>query len=236
MIRVSEIFGPTVQGEGPLIGKPTVFVRTGGCDYRCRWCDTLYAVLPELSNQWSPMAPAEILDRVKELTKGAPILITLSGGNPAMHDLGPLIDLGHSQDFRFSLETQGSLARDWFSKLDWLFLSPKPPSSGEQTDWNKFDECLGKAAPANIALKITLFDDADYRFAKSAAARYPDLPLYLQVGNPAYLEDDKKTDNNSEELMARYRWLVEKVAEDQWFEPTLLPQLHVLTWGMKPGH
>jgi 7-carboxy-7-deazaguanine synthase len=46
-ILISEIFGPTVQGEGPLVGRPTVFVRTGGCDYRCAWCDTLYAVLPE---------------------------------------------------------------------------------------------------------------------------------------------------------------------------------------------
>ena len=39
-IAISEIFGPTIQGEGALIGKPTVFVRTGGCDYRCSWCDT----------------------------------------------------------------------------------------------------------------------------------------------------------------------------------------------------
>ncbi|RWD90497.1 MAG: 7-carboxy-7-deazaguanine synthase QueE, partial [Mesorhizobium sp.] len=56
-IRISEIFGPTVQGEGPLIGRPTVFVRTGGCDYRCRWCDTLYAVLPEFREDWTLMTP-----------------------------------------------------------------------------------------------------------------------------------------------------------------------------------
>jgi 7-carboxy-7-deazaguanine synthase len=43
-IRISEIFGPTIQGEGVLIGLPTVFVRTGGCDYRCSWCDSLHAV------------------------------------------------------------------------------------------------------------------------------------------------------------------------------------------------
>jgi 7-carboxy-7-deazaguanine synthase len=42
-ILISEIFGPTIQGEGALVGKPTVFVRTGGCDYRCDWCDTVYA-------------------------------------------------------------------------------------------------------------------------------------------------------------------------------------------------
>lgn len=46
-IAVSEIFGPTVQGEGAVIGKPTVFVRTGGCDYPCSWCDSKFAVLPE---------------------------------------------------------------------------------------------------------------------------------------------------------------------------------------------
>ena len=58
-IRVSEIFGPTVQGEGALIGKPTVFVRTGGCDFRCSWCDTLHAVLPAHRHDWSPMTPEE---------------------------------------------------------------------------------------------------------------------------------------------------------------------------------
>ena len=64
-IRISEIFGPTVQGEGPLIGCPTVFVRTGGCDYRCSWCDTLYAVLPEFSGDWRAMSEAEILQRYR---------------------------------------------------------------------------------------------------------------------------------------------------------------------------
>jgi len=64
-IRISEIFGPTIQGEGPLIGKPTVFVRTAGCDYRCAWCDTLYAVLPDYHGEWSSMTPAAIMTRVK---------------------------------------------------------------------------------------------------------------------------------------------------------------------------
>ena len=65
-IRISEIFGPTIQGEGPLVGRPTVFVRTGGCDYRCTWCDTLYAVLPEYHDEWTPMTPAAIMARVNE--------------------------------------------------------------------------------------------------------------------------------------------------------------------------
>ena len=44
---VVEVFGPTIQGEGELAGVPTAFVRFGGCDYRCTWCDSLHAVLPE---------------------------------------------------------------------------------------------------------------------------------------------------------------------------------------------
>ncbi len=63
-IRISEIFGPTVQGEGALIGMPTVFVRTGGCDFRCSWCDTLYAVDPAFRADWKPMSATEVLDEV----------------------------------------------------------------------------------------------------------------------------------------------------------------------------
>src|SRR5215469_18886340 len=89
-IAVSEIFGPTIQGEGPLIGRPTVFVRTGGCDYRCRWCDTLYAVLPEYRDDWTPLTAEKIVARVNALTADRPALVTVSGGNPALQPLEPL--------------------------------------------------------------------------------------------------------------------------------------------------
>ena len=127
-IRISEIFGPTVQGEGALIGKPTVFVRTGGCDFRCRWCDTLYAVLPAYRHDWAPMRPEDILARVEELTGGVPVLVTLSGGNPAIQPLGRLIALGKERGHRFAMETQGSVANDWFaSSTGWCCRPSRPP-------------------------------------------------------------------------------------------------------------
>jgi 7-carboxy-7-deazaguanine synthase len=125
VLRISEIFGPTVQGEGALIGKPTVFVRTGGCDFRCSWCDTLHAVLPAYRHDWTPMTPEEILARVGELTGGVPVLITLSGGNPAIQPIGRLIALGKERNHRFAMETQGSVADVCFAELDWLVLSPQ---------------------------------------------------------------------------------------------------------------
>lgn len=237
-IRISEIFGPTVQGEGALIGKPTVFVRTGGCDFRCSWCDTLYAVLPEYRHDWAPMMPEDILARIEQLTGGKPILVTISGGNPAIQPLGRLIALGKERHHRFAMETQGSVSDDWFANLDWLVLSPKPPSSGMSTDWAAFDACLAAVGGGpRTVLKVVVFDEADYDYARAAAARYPLLPLYLSVGNhtPAEPNEAGRGGVDQAGLFARFRWLVNKVASDRWFEATVLPQLHVLAWGNERG-
>ncbi len=236
-INIVEIFGPTIQGEGALIGQPTVFVRTGGCDYRCSWCDTLYAVDSDSRHGWIPMTPSAIWERVAKLSENQPLMVSLSGGNPATQPLAPLIELGQKQNYRFALETQGSVARNWFSLLDVLTLSPKPPSSGMETDWNKFDACLSAAGDkSQTSMKIVIFDDDDYSYAKDAAKRYPHLPVYLQPGNhtpPPPDQSDAPID--IEGVQARLDWLIGKVTDDHWFDATVLPQLHVLIWGNKRG-
>jgi 7-carboxy-7-deazaguanine synthase len=236
-ILVSEIFGPTVQGEGPLIGRPTVFVRGGGCDYRCSWCDTLFAVLPAFKDDWTPMSAEAVMARVQEISGGRPLLVTLSGGNPALQPFGPLIDLGRAKGYGFALETQGSTAQDWFAKLDWLVLSPKPPSAGMETDWAALARCVRAAGPATqVCLKIVVFDEADYTYARAASARHPDLPVTLQVGNPLPpIPGDPAVAPDRADLLARFRWLVERAAGDRWFEARVLPQLHVLAWGNERG-
>jgi 7-carboxy-7-deazaguanine synthase len=236
-VRISEIFGPTIQGEGPLIGRPTVFVRTAGCDYRCTWCDTLYAVLPEYHDEWVWMTAPQIIERVNELAGGNPVLVSLSGGNPALQPLHPLIALGRRNRLSFALETQSSMSQAWFAELDWLILSPKPPSSGMTTDWNALEACVEAAeGKPRCVLKIVVFDDADYCYAQAVAARYPALPVYLQVGNPAPLTGSAMAeDANIDDLLSSFRWLAGKVTADRWFAATVLPQLHVLAWGNKRG-
>jgi 7-carboxy-7-deazaguanine synthase len=238
-IRISEIFGPTIQGEGPLIGRPSIFVRTGGCDYRCNWCDTLYAVLPEYRDEWTLMTPPEIMARVNELAGHQPVLISLSGGNPALQPLGSLITLGRLDGHSFALETQGSVSQTWFADLDWLILSPKPPSSGIATDWNTLELCIAAAkGRARCALKIVVFNEDDYAYARTVAARYATLPIYLQVGNSVPLHAGGETISDEvdfADLMARLRWLVDRTVKDRWFDATVLPQLHVLAWGNKRG-
>lgn len=237
MIAVSEIFGPTIQGEGALIGVPTVFVRTGGCDFRCSWCDTRYAVEPAFKADWRPMDAETILAEVNRLSGGEPILVTLSGGNPALQPLELLIKLGHWQGHRFAMETQGSKAQPWFAALDHLTFSPKPPSSGMPFRKERFDACLAAAgSETQVSLKLVIADEADYQWAKTLAADYPQLPLYLQPCNPTpATPEDPQRETDTRALNARLRWLVERIATDRWYRPRVLPQLHVLIWNNERG-
>jgi 7-carboxy-7-deazaguanine synthase len=236
-ISVSEIFGPTVQGEGAVIGKPTVFVRTGSCDYRCSWCDSKFAVLPEFSNTWARISPEEIFAEVKRLSPRS-ILVTLSGGNPALQPFSPLISLGKAEGYRFAIETQGTLARDWFADLDYLTLSPKPPSSGMKTDWEKLRSCVeASSLGAETTMKVVIFNDKDFAYAQEVAKRFPEVPMYLQVGNNAPPGPDPADENEPDmhSLLERYEWLIGKVVTDGWNDATVLPQMHVLVWGNKRG-
>jgi 7-carboxy-7-deazaguanine synthase len=239
---VSEIFGPTVQGEGALAGHPTVFIRLGGCDYRCSWCDSLFAVLPAHRHEWVKETPGDILARVEHLFPD-PILLTISGGNPALHDLTELIAQARERGHTTALETQGSVARPWFCALDHLTLSPKPPSAGQPTPFGPVQECIRaaysapgpalariKSFPAtSICLKVVVFDETDYRYAKLVGEWFTDLPLYLSVGNPDVATRDLQGLRDT--LLTRYEWLIERCLRDRWTRPVILPQIHALVWG-----
>lgn len=231
-LRIAEIFGPTIQGEGALIGQPTVFVRAGGCDYRCSWCDSLHAVEGRYRHDWLSMEPAGVMAEVARLSGGQPLMVSISRGNPAIQDFAPVIAFGRARGYRFACETQGSVASGWFADLALLVLSPKPPSSGQETDWAAFAACLAAAGGADVALKIVIFDRRDLEWARAAAARYPDLPLYLQPGNP---DTDPDTPVAAQHLADRLLWLVDETVGKGWLRPRILPQLHVLIWGNRRG-
>lgn len=232
-LRIAEIFGPTIQGEGVLIGEPTVFIRAGGCDYRCLWCDSPHAVDSAFRHEWTVMTPAAIWAEVRRLSGGRHLTVSISGGNPAIQDFAPVIALGKAEGYRFACETQGSVARPWFADLDTLVLSPKPPSSGQDVDWRSFDACLAstEGGPQTV-MKIVIFDDTDFAWARSVSEHYPRLPLFLQPGNP---EVDPEVPVDLRAAASRLEWLIDKVTGAGWFRPRVLPQLHVLVWGNKRG-
>lgn len=236
-LRISEIFGPTIQGEGPLIGMPTVFVRFWGCEYRCSWCDTPHAVLEEHRGESTIMSPEEILTKVGELTERRSIMVTLSGGNPALQPLSPFITGGLVLGYKFAMETQGSTPRPYFALLDHLILSPKPPSSGMTCSMDDLSECILAAdGKPQLALKIVVFDHEDFRFALDIFGRWPHIPAFVQVGTPlpvpGMLVDEADLRRH---LMNRWIWLAEQVTSLGQFNIRVLPQLHTLAWGHRRG-
>ena len=80
------------------------------------------------------------------------------------------------------------------------------------------------------ALKIVVFDNGDYEYARSVSNKYPELPMYLQPGN-----HQVEGESDISGLNERMRWLVDKALEDQWFNANILPQLHVMIWGNERG-
>ena len=229
-IYISEIFGPTIQGEGDLIGRPTVFVRVGGCDFRCSWCDSKYAVKPEHRSTWKKMTTGEIFNNIKNLTNGLPVLVTLSGGNPAIYDFSGLISKGKAEGFTFAMETQGSICKPYFASLDYLTVSPKPPSSRTLFDPQKLDKILeAHSAPT---LKIVIANERDYKFARRIHQKYPNIPMTLQ---PCNLEAEIGDVADLNALKAQIEWLLARTKEDGFYRVKLLPQLHVLLWNNERG-
>lgn len=223
---VIEIFGPTIQGEGVMIGTQTLFIRFGGCDYRCSWCDSLYAVKPEeVRKNAIFMTAREIVEKVQELSTTTP-WVTLSGGNPALFDLDELVVALGQSGYRIAVETQGTMWKDWLLKCEVITTSPKPPSSGMVTDWNKLRRFY---QAINSTVKIVIFDDKDLDYAEDVVRRFPGWDLFLQVGNTVG-EDDLNS------LVKKLEWLVtETMKRPILSHAVVLPQLHVLMWGNNRG-
>lgn len=143
--------------------------------------------------------------------------MTISGGNPALlKQLDAFIELLKENNIRAALETQGTVYQDWFTLIDDLTISPKPPSSKMVTNFQKLDHILTSLQENDrqhaVSLKVVIFNDEDLEFAKMVHKRYPGIPFYLQVGN----DDVHTTDDQSliTHLLGKYEALVDKVAGD----------------------
>ncbi|MDO3408511.1 7-carboxy-7-deazaguanine synthase QueE [Saccharibacillus sp. CPCC 101409] len=237
-IPVLEIFGPTIQGEGMSIGRKTMFVRTAGCDYRCSWCDSKFTWDGSAKDQIRMLAPAEILDELLALGGDTFDHVTISGGNPLLlPQLGDLVQLLRQRGIRTAVETQGSRWQDWIVRIDEVTLSPKPPSSGMETDFDVLDSIVERLREApgrrEMCIKIVIFDEDDLTYARGVHARYPDVPFILQTGNP---EVSGEVRDHVSSLLSRYEWLIGRLSElPDLKDARALPQLHTLVWGNKRG-
>ena len=152
----------TIQGEGYHQGKAAYFIRLGGCDVGCVWCD--------VKDSWDAgkHPKLEISNIVGEAMKHPGRLAVVTGGEPLMHDCSALTNELHKAGFITNIETSGSypLSGNW----DWICLSPK-----------KFKAPLPEILPLANELKVVVFNKSDFAWAeKYAELVSPDCRLYLQ--------------------------------------------------------
>ena len=102
-MRVCEIFGPSIQGEGPEAGTPTIFLRLSGCNLSCNFCDTKY------HKDGKEMSDNELEDIVNNFLKRGVRHITVTGGEPVLQEKELSSFLSVFEDCKLSLETNGTL-------------------------------------------------------------------------------------------------------------------------------
>ncbi|MDH5182508.1 MAG: radical SAM protein [Gammaproteobacteria bacterium] len=237
---IVEIFGPVVQGEGELAGLPTIFVRLGGCDYRCTQCDTMYAVdTARYKHQWQKLTAAEITNTVlaladKGMGQNRPINVTFSGGNPALFDLVELIDTLRAapRKFTLSMETQGSVYPEWAALLDHICVSPKGPSMGYDMKAINLDVLghycsLWEHGVVPVYFKFVIGNRADLALYLSLEDFLSDVPIYFQPVNTQLYSEE--VDLNI--LRQQYSDLVDLTLSSELYHVTVLPQLHVWASG-----
>ncbi|WP_459500951.1 7-carboxy-7-deazaguanine synthase QueE [Bacillus sp. C1] len=234
-IPVLEIFGPTIQGEGMVVGQKTMFIRTAGCDYSCAWCDSSFTWDGSAKEQIRQMTPEEIWNELVKIGGENFSHVTISGGNPVLlKHMADFLKLLKEKQIRTAIETQGSKWQEWLLHIDEITISPKPPSSQMKTDFIMLDSVIEKLVGKEFSLKVVVFDDRDFEYAIKVHERYPYVPFFLQVGN-----DDTKTVDDAmliKSLLQKYEWLIEKAVQcKEMNDAKVLPQLHALVWGNKRG-
>jgi 7-carboxy-7-deazaguanine synthase len=152
----------TIQGEGYHQGKAAYFIRLGGCDVGCTWCDVKESWIAEIH-------PKLMINEIVDAAEKFPARIAvITGGEPLMHDCGPLTEQLQAANFHTHVETSGAwpLSGQW----DWICFSPK-----------KFKVPQSEIPFQAHELKVVVYNKSDFDWAeKYAALVSPECKLFLQ--------------------------------------------------------
>jgi 7-carboxy-7-deazaguanine synthase len=152
----------TIQGEGYHQGKASYFIRLGGCDVGCHWCD--------VKESWdaSQYDLKDVDEIAQKASKFSSKMIVVTGGEPLTYNLGPLCSSLHKQGLKTHIETSGiyPVTGEW----DWICFSPK-----------KFKEPVEDIFTKANELKVIIYNKTDFNWAESFVSRINSgCMLYLQ--------------------------------------------------------
>lgn len=258
-IPVVEIFGPTIQGEGAVAGCQTFFLRLGLCDYKCVKCDSLHAVDPKAVKAHARrLTQKEIADEVLNQMSHTEWL-TLSGGNPCIHDLSEFVATIKAAGKKICVETQGTKCPKWLDFVDLITVSPKGPGMGEKFNFQELMHFVCQYAH-KLCIKFVTFSAQDLEFVAGVIEELEkvsdddadlaygigdiiDNRFYISLGNPtpptldsSLALNDVSPDNHVLDLLKSYDILAQQIMQDKrLLHAKFLPQLHVLVWGNQKG-
>ncbi len=226
-MRISEVFY-SVQGEGILVGTPSVFVRTSGCNLRCVWCDTPYT-------SWRPEGTEQSIDAILEQVRQCPARhAVVTGGEPMIApEVAALTEGLRTLGMHITVETAGTVYTE--VACDLMSISPKLSNSTPR------EREGGRWAEQHERLRI------DMDVLKRLMAAYP-YQLKFVVERPEDLQEIHEIAGQTgatrdrvvlmpegtapEVLRERGCWLVE-IAKQEGYRFT--PRLHIELWGNRRG-
>ena len=226
MLTVAEVFGPTLQGEGPSAGRRCAFVRLGGCNLDCSWCDTPYTW------DWRRFRPAEELRRVDTASVTRAVeamgvdMLVITGGEPLLQAraLMPLLEDAGERRWRVEVETNGTVAPPpGLSRLVAAFnVSPKLANSGVADAERIRPAALAALrATGRAVFKFVVTSPADLDEVAALAAEHRLEPVYVMPEG-----------TTAEVVLARLRDLAAPALARGFH---LTPRLHILLWGDRRG-
>ena len=237
-ITISEIFGPTIQGEGPYAGHPSVFVRLGRCNLDCKWCDTPYTwdwkgkngIVFDPAVELKKMAIEEVIDEIRKNSSGnLNERLIITGGEPLLqrNGLEKLVhEIYEDDEIPIDIETNGTRPPLFANGVTYV-VSPKISSSGVKWN-NKWYESLSKlgekSAEGYAFLKFVVCDEQDIIEINHIVKETIWVPwtVYLMPEGRTEKELNQNTERVSD-LVLKHGYLYSD-------------RLHVRLWGDERGH
>ena len=176
----------TIQGEGYHTGKAAYFIRVGGCDVGCHWCD--------VKESWNAdLHPPTLANTIVEHAKKYSDTVVITGGEPLMWSMDYLTKMLRKNGLKTHIETSGAYS---FSGIwDWFCLSPKKTKLPLEEVYKEADE-----------LKMIIFNKSDFEFAEEHAAKVgKNCELFLQ---PEWSRKEKMTELIVEYVMKNPKWII----------------------------
>lgn len=196
---VQEIFH-SLQGEGPFAGRPAVFVRLGGCNLACFWCDTDFE-----SSEWKPSLD-EVVSEVSAFTDGTTQLVVITGGEPFRQNIKPLVERLLGAGLQVQIETNGTLWVDLpENKNLHIVVSPKTPVINEQirrraTAFKYVITSANVDEKDGLPIESTQVDGREATMAKPQ----PGVPIYVMPLDSGEAQQNAQNLKNCAQVAQKY--------------------------------